>query len=339
MTQAPISAEPELRTGRGAWTAGRRAGVRAGTRRGVSLALGLCLLPACRTPVGDDTAAPAQVVLDDAHLATFSLSYAVASAPLVAGGDGRIDWSGLALDTHGRPVDPAQDVSGLVLVRLSDVSVQDTLADLARGALSQQTISLQVSCAATTTSCQVSGLGYDSGHPIDMAAVFVEGSGPWLAWLDPVQDNEPMALLELVPTVDGPDTAPLSGQAGVLGLSSLQAAAPVELGAGASLDWSGLTRTSQGVALQPQRLDRVLLARVSESTSDEDRVLRLAEAAEETWQGEVDGGMQIGLEDLRDPQGAPFGGALTGEGDWLLSLSCSTCTAPQPAVLVAVAAP
>lgn len=294
---------------------------------------------ACRTPSPDDTAATVQVDLADDHLLSLSMSYSVGQSSLIAGAEGVVDWADLTLDTHGRAVGAAEDVASLVLVRLSDPDVDSALAELARGALSQQVVSLQVSCLATSTSCQISEAGYDSGHPIDMADVFVEGSGPWLAWLDPVDSSEPMALVELVPSADGPDRLTLPPQVGSLDATLESPSSLLPLPAGAHLDWSGLTTTSQGVTLLPQRLDRVVLARVASDTPAADRVLRLAEVAQEVWSGEVDGEMGISLDALQDPQGQPFDQGLTGAGDWLLALSCSTCTAPQPAVLVAVSPP
>lgn len=294
---------------------------------------------ACRTPVADDTgSAPVEVLLSDLALSTVQMSYDIGQAPLLAGGEGVVTWTELTVDTHGRAVDSPAAVAGLVLARLTDDDLAGAVAALARGELAQQAISLQVGCATSTGSCQIAELAFDSGHPIDMAAAFAEGTGPWLAWLDPVDGNEPVALVELVPTAEATAVAAFQdgGSRLTATLTADETPLALPLDGQAWLDWASLTVSSQGAPLFPQRLDQLALSRVAADTPDEDRLLRLAEVALDRWEGEVSGATQVWLPDLRSPDGSASLGELGGEGDWLLTLSCSTCTAPQPTVVVAV---
>lgn len=285
-----------------------------------------------------DSGAPATVALTDDALVRFRLQYQVAQAHLVTGDGGRLRWEGLSQDDHGLPVDPVADVTGLTVLQLQEPSLQASLDGMAAGTLAPDAIVLQLRCTPTQATCAMSDLVFEIGHAVDVAARFVEGSGPWLAWLSGPESGEPVALLELVPDPAGPAEATVDDQSSALSVE-MDAAQPDPLPVPRDgqvwIDWSALRSSSQGAPLSPLRLDRAVLARVDATISAEDRVLRLSQSAPEAWTAEISGTQGLWLPDLSpaEGQGAPFSD-LSGTGEWLLALYCTSCTTPQPAALV-----
>lgn len=289
---------------------------------------------------GTDGGADPQVDLADEDLLRFALSYEVQQQEIAAGDGAHLGWAGLSQDTRGRPVDPAADVERLTLLRLVDPSLEASLSALAAGELGQDGVSLQLSCIPQDMGCDLADLAFETGHPVDVAAAFTAGSGPWLAWLESPSMGEPVALLGLLPTKGGPAEVVIGDEASSLhAVVDASQPAPVELPADGQvrIDFEGLAHGSQGAVLSPLRLDRAVLARLPAGLSDDDRVLRLESAADQAWTADLAGQQSLWLPDMLPVDGgAPGPGALDPEGDWVLSLSCGTCLSPQPAVLVAL---
>ncbi len=308
-----------------------------GTSTLILLGLGAC---SGGKGVDTDTGQPSELEVEllDAQLAALDFAWAVQSRPLLSGDSGVLDWSGLSQDARGVAIDPLMDVHRVVLVQFQDLSLEEVLPMLVSGTLSQQAVTLQVDCSSTEGRCALSEFRFEAGHPIDLNATFLEGSGTWLAWLVDEDGGEPRALLAVEPSDEGAaeqswlDT---DSSLSVVGWTEPSASVVLPLDGDALIGWSQLTRSSQGGTLSPLRLDQAVLARTGESADMSEVLLDLASQSEQVWTASLSGRQSLELQGFTDPTGAAFSG-FDGEGRWWLALSCSSCAGSQPSALFAL---
>jgi hypothetical protein len=295
-------------------------------------ALTLALL-GCSDPKDTaDSAEPVEpcdaCVLSDSNNFSYSVDLDVARISLAELADVTVDWSGLTTNFYGLPMDPAVDVEEAWLVVFLNATADEIEADLAADTLDQSDVTVYVTCESEEARCALSEFNI-FGTYLDVQDYFTPDYGTWLVTLLAADRPGYHSLIFLEPDPSSSaTTARFEDGATTLDAEvDLHSLAPIYLyeGAGASLDWSGLTVDGLGNEASVHKLDQLLLAHYSEDIPAlEDRFFELWDIADERW--ELDIGERTSLE-LTELEG--FAG-VSGEGTWLLGLFCSTCENPAP---------
>ncbi len=275
-------------------------------------------------------------LLDDAANYTWTSTLAAPTAHLAPGEDASVDWSALAHDFYGDPLDPVAGVSRAALVALPELTPEGVSDALARDALLQADVGLFVFCAPTDARCRLTDFEIFDNN-LEVERYFLAGTGTWLlALLTPADSIAAVAFL----LPDGADHAvALHDGDATLALSvDFASLAPVVVSPGAPfvIDWSALTRDGLGNPLDPSTVDRLVVARFDGPLSAvADVAHRLDSAADALWEAPIAGTSA----DLAGLTGnTPFAG-IDEEHTWLLALYCSSCLNPAPRFATVLAAP
>lgn len=295
---------------------------------------------------GDDTGSPAwegTAALRDAQQFAYEAELVLPVAPLPPLQDARLDWSGLSTDMLGLPLDPQADVRHGVLARFGTLTPAELAQALAHDVLPQGDLLLYGTCPPDEgAGCALSDFTL-AGNDLEAEQAFEEGPGTWLVALTSLSAEGTVryrSLLVLEPRPEATQsTASFAEGACRFELEvDLDAGAPVRVPVGEVpvVDWSGLTVDGRGAPLPLSRVDRLRLARFDDLglAELEARLPELPQLADAAWMWDVQGASSVSLAE------APLGGTtfagLTGEGLWLLSLECASCTSPMPLFLAVV---
>ncbi len=269
--------------------------------------------------------------LGDANNFAYSATLDPTIVELAELNDSEIHWDELSSDLLDHELSPGA-ITELSVAVFGGYPLEELLDLLIRDELPQSALSLFVTSPPNSPArFSDFGLQNDELHP---EQYFEVGSGIWMMTWSSGEGatSATERLLVLEPTVDGPTSATLPARGGELQakgdfLSLTRLAAPA--GELVGVDWSALTVDAQGGDLPLQQIDQLRvswlpgtdLAQIGEEFVD------LESKLEADWKLPLEGRVSAELSELEGDE--DFTG-FTGEGTWLLSLSCERCSLPVP---------
>lgn len=319
-----------------------------------SLHARLLLLPALLLlgcpATGDDTGTPvvdvcdgSTVLLSDASNYAFQGALDVPSITTVSGGDVEVCWDQLTTDFQCQPVDPANDIDNVGLIRFANLSQDEVKAGLSENDLQQSEMSGYVEVRNDGATCTTLSAMSFFGTAIDLSQEFVEGGGTYMLLLTTGTSPGVGArmLTFLAPSAASDvSRADVSGGCGVLDFTvDLHSLTPVPACTDApwTVDWSGVTVDGQGHSFDSSQVDSVMLGYYEGKTAAdiEGDFLNLEQSATALYAVDVPGGTTADLAAATD--GTNLFPGFTGDGLWVLALRCSRCYNPAPLFLTVVA--
>jgi hypothetical protein len=263
------------------------------------------------------------LVLTDEHNAHLEVELEVRLDEVAPSpGEVELDWSGLEVDLEGGPLDPSE-IARVQLLYFPDLEPGQVAQGLVNEELEQTELALAVWGEPEGSSVRLAELGLLEG-PVELDEWFVEDGASWLVVLED-SSGQARWLSFLRPSAESSVVrVELIAEAGLLEVGGhLGQAVPV--GPETVLDWSEVRTSTLGQDLVHRQLDEGVLYGVEASPQDiEADGLGLDELATERLEVDVEGQTRLALESLD----------LSGAERWLLALSCSTCTAPSPRLVV-----
>jgi hypothetical protein len=279
-----------------------------------------------------------EVVLTDADNAQARLDLRIEQQTVAALTDVVIDWSMLEIEPPSPDAQPVEVSHRASLRYFPLLDVEELTQGLAAGTLVQSDVGVDVTCESADLRCPISAFAFDESHAFDVVALFGESTGTWLVSIRAASSADVVAYLTLAPSADSAATvAQVTSDSTTTAVEvSPSARGPLAVAEDGyvALDWSGLTRTARGLALQPYQIDRLSLAflpGVDPADPGADLLEQQASAAE-VWSAPVEGQTRFALPELAvdgsDEIGFP---GFEGEGAWVLSLWASSTGDPSPA--------
>ncbi len=283
---------------------------------------------------------PGPLMLSDAHNFSYTGDVHVPGVLTSPSADLTVCWDQLFQDLQCHDLDPAADVDLVSLVRFTDLTEAEVAAKLGQDDLKQADLSGYVEWENPGETCTTLSAMSFRGTPIDVASEYTLDGGTYLLTLaSGGQLGSGTRMLSfLTPTVDSEVTeVSVEDGCGVLDFhADLTSLEPVQLDAEGpwEIDWSTLTRTGIGNELGLADIDGLSLAFYAGQSRAEvaERFLDLAVIADVFLEMPISGTLGVELADV-----AGFDGP-TGDGTWLLALTCSRCANPAPLFLTALEA-
>lgn len=280
------------------------------------------------------------VVLEDAHNFSYTGDVHVPAVLTAPSTDLIVCWDQVLQDLQCHGLDPAEDVDLVSLVRFTELTEQEVSDKLAQDDLKQADLSGYVEWENPGETCTTLSAMSFRGTPIDVASEYTLDGGTYLLSLaSGGQLGSGTRMLSfLTPTADSEVAeVAVGGGCGVLDFTAdLASLAPVVLDADGpwEVDWSSLSRTGIGNGLSLSDIDGLSLAfYAGQSRADlAGQFLDLAVIADVYLETGISGTLSLELETV-----AGFDGP-TGDGTWLLALTCSRCANPAPLFLTALEA-
>ncbi|MEL6347689.1 MAG: hypothetical protein AAFV53_31575 [Myxococcota bacterium] len=261
-----------------------------------------------------------------------------------SGADLSLDWSGLTQDLRCHDVSPSQVINNLGLIRFPDLTEEEIEDRISTDSLLQSDTSGATELAPDgITRADLSAFSF-SGTAIDVAEEYTDEDGLFLLTLSAGGelgiDTRMLALLDPEPSSSN-TTVSIEGGCDVLDfstdLSALQRlSAPAEADSWI-VDWSRLTQTGLDNELVFGSVDGVLIGFYEGlSVSDiETQFLDLELIASALYEIPLESGVGAELTDARTADGRSFSG-FTGDGIWLVGLTCASCANPAPLFLTII---
>lgn len=285
----------------------------------------LPLMLACsdfKDPGAEDTGepAPVRVELRDADELEVEEDLFVELEVRLAGSDVLLDWADLVQADDGLPLEPTTGVADVWLRQFPDLTPEEVVDGLVDDTLAQPDVGVSVRCTPTgrASSVAMSACTFALGHAVDVPDEFQPDSGTWLAELRDGDAGPALTRVFLTAADDGPDgpvlVDDLTSSVDVVVTGDV---VPVPLPAvtGTELDWSALTTSLTGSAVDPARFEELLLVR----TLDDDPVGALVLAPErvalDTWRIDPYGRTSMAFGELWAESGTP---PLPDGSDWWL---------------------
>jgi hypothetical protein len=288
---------------------------------------------------------PETIALTDAQNYAFQGTLDLPSLVTASASDVEICWDGVSADIQCHDLDPAEDVDNVGLVRFSSLTQDEVERGLSQDDLDQAAMSGYVESnndsAATCT--DLASFSF-FGTAIDVPAEYTEDGGTYLLLLTTgtVSGMGARVLAFLQPDATSDvTTADVPDGCGALDFSadttSLEPARTCAAG-GSAVDWSAVATDGNGRAFDSSVIDGLMLGFYEGwSAQDvEDHVLDLEIDATRIWRLDLTGGTSADLALATDADGAAFDG-FTGDGAWVLALTCSRCYNPAPPFLTLLA--
>ncbi len=284
------------------------------------------------------------VVLSDTNNFTYSGDVHVPSIPTIPAEDLDICWDEVLLDIQCHDLDPVEDVDMVSLVRFLHLTEDEVAEKIGNDGLQQADMSGYVEWENTGETCtELSALSF-RGTVIDVPAEYTLDGGTYLLTLATggTLGSGTRMLSFLTPTAESDNTRVDVGDGcGVLDFDAdLASLAPVKFPDEGpwEIDWSTLTRTGLGNTLLPSDIDGLSLAFYAGSTRSElqQSFLDLELIADELYGLPISGTLTADLTQATTEEGTTAFSGLTGDGTWLLALTCSRCANPAPLFLSAM---
>lgn len=305
----------------------------------------------CHDPDEPDAAADAGADIDAAQpspvvSATDENNYSIVgtidipSVTTASATDLDICWDDLVRDIQCHALDPVDDIDNISLIRFGHLTQEEVEARMSSGELQQADMDGYLELRPTGDLCGALSAFSLFGTPVDVASQYVAGDGTYLLVLTtgttPGVGARMLTFLEPDEGSKSTNVAIAEGCDVVTVDASLSAATPLQVPRVGpwQLDWSALTTDGQGNALQPGRIDGLMVAYYADTTVAEleDQILDLLLVATWIWSADsVSGrafefeegwGGQVGFDTYPDESGV-----------WLLGLTCSRCYTPAPIFL------
>lgn len=250
-----------------------------------------------------------------------------------------ISWADVTDDLQCHPLDPVADIDNLAFMLFPHLTELEVEAGLSTGLLGQADVQVYLSFApGDATSAHLKDLTF-FGTDADVETFYAEGNGTVLLLLATGQSVGVGGrdLLFLEPhTGDTNTDVSFSNGCGLLDVTTdLTSLTPLRVASAGpwTVDWSGLTLDGQGIAINPNNIDQLMVAHYETLTPAdlEATLFDLELLADDVWVMEHNGGTTAALDGLSNADG-PFPGFTEG-GTWLVALRCSLCPNPAPVFL------
>lgn len=293
---------------------------------------------------GDGTEPPTDraIVLADENNYSYVGHVNLGNVEVGAAADADVDWSALATDLQGHPVDPAADVDEIVLTRFADGLDEEALEQLiADSQLLQEHIQAAFLYENAGDVTAVRLVDFELfGNVFVPEEYFLDDGGVWgiSLFTDGIAGPRMSTFLTASAASDNhrieirDDSSALEFSANLTDLAQIEVAA----GQPTSLDWSGLTVNGLGEPIDFDRVEELLLGRFEDMTPAdlESQILDLETLAAEKYSADLGTSTSIDPTTAVDAAGTPFSGFGAGEL-WIVVLRCSVddCTNPAPAFL------
>lgn len=311
---------------------------------GILLGALAALVAACGEPgevvSGDDLGVSDTLALADADNAAADLDLRIEQLSVAAETDVLIDWSTLGVPVWSGGSGDVE-VSDRASLRFFPGKDLAALTDgLVAGTLAQSDVALDLQCESAVRACALSGFTLAESHAIDVVSLFLEAPGTWLVTIGAASSAEVVAYLALSPSTHSSQTVAAVTAASTEAELALtpSAAGPLAVPADGyvEVDWSGITRSCRGLALQPYQVDRLVvtfLPGVDPVAPGADLAAQLA-ASSEVWSARASGGTRFALPELAEEATGEVGfPGFEGQGTWVLTLWASSTGDPSPAFL------
>lgn len=321
------------------------------TRKGALVALAFCssvLGVACGGD-GDDAAPPppptGTIIIANENNYSSEASLTIPTIDVAAATDLTIDWSGLIRDLQCHNVAPGGGVKMLTLLRFpkTEEQVEERLVGgPIAGSELRGIFTLKPGGGTTGSLAAFDNL---SGQPINLGTEFSEDEDITYLLIAATGDSLGVGAASMVflrPTEAESETTVTIGEGcGTLSFTAdLAENNPAEVPASAPyiVDWSDLEVDGQGLPINRQSIDRLLLGFYPNmSVSDlEMDIFDIETLANPLWEMPISGtsaNLAQARERTSSGAGAAFSSFDQGQGTWMIALTCSTCQNPQPIVL------
>lgn len=277
---------------------------------------------------------PGTIVLEDGWNYRYSAEVAVEEVPVAdCPDDLQFDWAGLTVDLLGHEVG-AGEIDNLWALRVSGHSPESFLEEVVAGSLDQNGLdpgSYDVVAGETTTALTSFGFGSTPLVPSEhvcsnLESIYVVTAKTGAYNTRGVVFFTPTPGESNTEVVLDNDTASLSVEVDL----SAGEPIPVSGGADAQLEWLDLTLDGQGLPVTLSNIDRLMLARYSQSIEElEAQFFDLELIHQEAYHADIGGRGDVILSEAVSGDGTAFAG-FVGDGTWLLALFCDTCDIPAP---------
>jgi len=297
--------------------------------------LGTLLLPACN---GNKV-----VSLEDGNNYAYSGTIDIPVIQTAAEVDLEICWADVVEDIRCHDVDPGLDINNISLIRFPSMAEADLEDKLAKDALlqSEQNGVVEALPADDETCVSLSEMTF-FGTSSDIISEYLDDDQLFLLTLSTgTEAGKGTRLMVLLDPEDDLDVTAVEVDDGcgvvdfTADLSSMSSLAlPAEP---SIIEWAGLTKTGLGSEIQLGNVDGVMLAfYAGQSPSDlEPQFLDLELIADDLYRVEIAAGSGADLAEATNESGNTFSG-FSGDGTWLLALTCSGCANPAPLFMTVV---
>lgn len=307
----------------------------------LALSLATALL-ACGDKDDDTGAVEANIFLTDANNFTYVGDISVPSITTRSGDDVEVCFGDLTKDLQCHDLNPVEDIDNVGLVRFPHLSQAEVEQGLSQNSLLQSDISgyVEWNTDHSTTCINLSQLSF-FGTAIDINVEYTEAGGTYMLLLaEGLEPGVGARMITFLAPTESSDVAQvdvadngcelLDFEADLESLT--KAAAPTD--GPWVLDWSGITRDGLGAEVTLETIDGIMLAFYEGRTAAdlEASFLDLQEPSVYTTmhQVELSGGTTYDLSTVDGFTG------FTGDGAWVLALTCSRCYNPAPIFLTIV---
>ena len=283
--------------------------------------------------------------LTDANNFHFTGSLDLPVITTASGSDLDVCWDQLDQDVQCHAMDPAADIDTVGLVRFGSLTQAEVQEGLSTNDLQQSEMSGYVqydNTAASATCTTLSAMSF-FGTPVDVTSEYTEGAGTYLLLLTtgstPGVGARMLGFLQ--PEAASTNTAvDVPSGCGVLAFDAdLHSLTPAPVYTDTTLvDWSAVTSDGQGNPFDPGRVDGLLVGEYDDQTvaDVEADFLNLEARATHLYTLAPELGGTSADISLASDGTSTFAG-FTGDGVWMLALTCSTCYNPAPLFLTVLA--
>lgn len=285
------------------------------------------------------------VSLEDEHNYSYSGTIDIPAITTASGTDLDICWDQALEDIRCHDIDPGLDINSLALISFPGMAETDLEDKLARDALlqSEQDGVIGLDTEDTQSCAKLSEMDFFGTKVDDLLDTYVEGDVLFLLTL--ATGNTAGVGTRLMVRLD-PDASSdvtevnIEGGCDVVDFTAdLSGLTKLPMGADGPfvVEWGALTKTGLNNTLELSNIDGLMLA-FYEGTSPaelEPQFLDLELAADKLYTLDIAVGIGADLVEATDSSGAAFGG-FSGDGTWLLALTCSTCANPAPLFMTVV---
>jgi hypothetical protein len=279
------------------------------------------------------------VLLEDRNNYDFTSDLSVDVTVVPPQTDSLVDWSELTQDFLGQPLDPATDITSVLVIRFANLTEDEVVKGINEENISSENV-FPFSYDSGGTSAHMTQFDL-SGTFIDPGEVLVEDGG---AYLVSAKSDFRFRMVEMFRPVSGADDVPVvlrNDSAHIDFDVTLDAGEAVELPAhdtNITLDWADLTMNGSDLPIDLPNIDRLVLARFDEDTAAlEGDFLHFDALADERFEIDTSGFASAKLSRATAADGTVFDGF--DDRTWFMALLCSTCVNPAPAFLARVTVP
>ena len=284
------------------------------------------------------------IELEDVNNFSYSGTIDLPMVTTASGQEIDICWPDLTEDIRCHGLDPATEINNVSLIRFpqfDETSLEERLAD---DNLQQadQAGYVELLTESGQTCAKLTDFSL-FGSEVNMLEEFVDGSGLYMMMMSTgTEVGKGARMLTLLePSADSSVTAVDVGSGcGTLDFTAdLSSLTPVSLSAEGPwiVTWTSLTQTGLGNAISLGNIDGLMVA-FYEGKSPSDLAssfFDLELIATSLYTITLSAGSGADLSEAKDASGASFGG-FSGNGTWLLALTCSSCANPAPLFLTVV---